>query len=292
MPSFFEMLTPRYHEEQRRLARNKFAAGIAQPEIFETENFPLAELAAAYEKGYGMPYPTRQPTAPMPVSPTAPEHTQNLATNMPIELVEPRSLEESTMRTAGMQGRAGAEKDISSLQHYGQQMPRLEGFFEDVGEDVGEYDIPRSLGQFQKYAPAEPGKSYGDPYFDQRVGALLQKETGSGEVSKIAGAPGAGGSDGGSGGGDSQRDELFKQHLASYKAITGKVGRINPTIALMMGKMGSKFFESPSNVQQLQGILSPQEQQIIQKNLQYIEYHLTTQSQGTGVEDPLNIGTE
>ena len=173
------------------------------------------------------------------------------------------------------------EKTFSGLEYAGDQRGRLQGFFKDYDEDIGDRDIPAALGQFQRYEPDAGGTSYGDPY-KGLFGNYWQRNLQTNQREPAYKQP----SDGGPGSGGDPAEKEFKQHLDSYKAITGKVGRMNPVLAMMMGQMGSQFFSDPSNVQQLQGILTPMEQQIVQMNLQYIEGHFRGQ---TGGNDPMGI---
>lgn len=281
MPSFLELFAPQWTELQRARARQQFQAGLQQPEIFQTENYPLQQLAQSYEKGYGVPYPRQQmpsPTAAIEGMTTDPNRGTTIQppANLPLELVKPRSLEESTLRQAGIQGRGGAEKDLSSLQYYGENMPRLEGFFEDAGEDVGEYDIPASVGGFQRNQPTEPGKSYGDPYFDTRTQSLLQRETGSGEVSRIAGAPG----EAGTGAGKGPEEEEYKRALDTYKALNE---RLDPITAQLLQSLGGAALQNPDVQDRIKGKLTPMEQKQLEYALQYIDWYQKRRSQQFGL---------
>jgi hypothetical protein len=282
---FLDYLIPQTMQHQRNLARDRFQTAVRQPEMFQMENAPLTpQMRSDYQQGWNVPYPTQQmpsPTAPIEGMTTDPNRGTTIQPpeNLPVEFVQPRSLEESTLRQSGIQGRAGAEKTLSGLEHYGQGMPRMEGFFEDVGEDIGDYDIPASVGQFQRNEPTEPGESYSLPQWDEKSGQYRYYEQTTGEPRW-----GGKGFDP-SAGGDPEEKQL-KEHMDSYKAITGKVGRIDPALAMLMGQMGSSFFGDPSNVQQLQGILTPMEQRIVQMNLQYMENHFRNQ---TGANDPMGI---
>jgi hypothetical protein len=158
------------------------------------------------------------------------------------------------------------EGKISGLEYGGGEMPRLEGFFEDAGEDIEEYDIPASMGQFQRHEPTEPGKSYGDPYWDLKTQSLLQQETGTGEVSKVAGAPAGGG---GGAGDDPEADE-YKRSLDTYKALNQ---RLDPMTAMMIERMGSAALKDPSVQARIKGTLSTMEQRQHEYSLQFIEYY-------------------
>jgi hypothetical protein len=270
--NILDLLIPQAMEGQRGRARQKFQAGLQQPEVFQTESMPIPQMVGAYEKGYGMPYPTQpgqSPTAAIEGMTTDPNRQTTIQPpeNLPIEYISPRSLEEGSMRSAGMQGRAGMEGKISGLEYGGGQMPRLEGFFEDAGEDIEEYDIPASMGQFQRHEPTEPGKSYADPYWDLKTQSLLQKETETGEVSRVAGAPAAGG--GGGAGDDPEADE-YKRALDTYKALNQ---RLDPMTAMMIERMGSAALKDPNVQARIKGTLSEPEQRQHEYALGFMEYY-------------------
>jgi hypothetical protein len=263
---------------QRSRARQSFQAGLQLPEILNLEEIPLATLqkmAEQFEKGYDLPYP-RQPAATptsgmegMTFDPNRQATVQPPA-NMPLELVAPRSLEESSLRQAGIQGKSAAEQTLSGLQHYGEQMPRMEGFFEDVGEDPGEYDIPASVGGFQRYpmpdvaGPAKPGESYGPLEWDPRIGSYRQQELGTGEWKTVGKAPGEGGA------GEDPEAEEYKRALDTYKALNQ---RLDPVTGLMLQNMGANALKDPSVQDRIKGKLTAMEQKQLEYALQYIDYY-------------------
>lgn len=231
--NILDLLIPQTMERQRARARQSFQAGLQQPQVFNTEEFPLEALQKNYEKGYGLPYPTRQapsPTAPIEGMTTDPNRQTTVApANMPIELVAPRTLEQRSMRAAGIEGQSAAEKDLSALQYYGEQKPRMEGFFEDVGEDIGEYDIPASVGGFQRQPQAqtaEPGESYGNLVWDPKIGSYRQQELASGKWGTVGKAPSPGS-------GQDPYDDIYQDALNTYKAIIAKA-KIDPAQAMLL----------------------------------------------------------
>jgi hypothetical protein len=274
--NIWDLLIPKTMENQRGLARQRFQAGLTQPEMFQTENMPIPQMVQNYEKGYGMPWPQQQapsPTAPIEGMTTDPNRGTTIQgpENMPIEYIEPRSLEQSAMRQSGIKGRSGMEQTVSGLEYAGQQMPRMEGFFEDAGEDIGDYDIPASIGGFQRPQPTEPGKSYGDPYFDPQTQSLLQEEAETGEVSKIAGAPA-----GGSGSGEDREADEYKRALDTYKALNE---RLDPFTALLIERLGVGALKDPGVQARIKGKLSPDEQRALEMSLQYMEWYNTRRQQ-------------
>jgi hypothetical protein len=282
MASFLELFAPQWSENQRLQARQRFQAGLQQPQMFRMDDMPIPitpQLRQDYEKGFGIPYPARQvqpPTAGMSGMTFDPNRQQEIQqpVNMEVEYIPPRTAQEMALRGADIQGQALGQKRTSEYD-----------FYRDLGEDYfgdDDIDLPSTVG-FQRYEPAPLGESepqYGERVWDPKVGAYVQSAEGEPDKwspKASAGEPGSG---------KDPQEQKFKENLDSYKAITGKVGRINPTLAMMMGQQGSRFFENPSNVQQLQGILTPLEQKIVQMNLQYLEGHFSTQSGGN---DPMGI---
>jgi hypothetical protein len=244
MASFLDLFAPQWQEQQRQIQRDRFKSGLQQPELFNTENMPIPQMVQAYEKGYGMPYPQQQapsPTAAIEGMTTDPNRGTTIQPpeNMPVEYVQPRSLEESSIRGSEIKGRSDMAGKFAGTQYGYERQSEMEGMFPDAADDIGSMDIPATAG-FKQYEPTEPGDSGDDP-----------------------------------------KNVEFKQNLDSYTKITGKVGRINPALAMMMGQMGSAFFTDPSKVQQLQGILTPLEQKIVQMNLEYLEGHFRKQRGGT-----------
>ncbi len=57
MANFLEMFAPQWMEKQRALARQKFQAGLQQPEMFQTGEMPIGQMMGSYEKGYGTDWP-------------------------------------------------------------------------------------------------------------------------------------------------------------------------------------------------------------------------------------------
>lgn len=287
MASFLELFAPQWTEQQRARSRQQFLTGLQQPEVFQTGDYPIAEMVKAYEHGYGMPYPTRQapsPTAGMEGMTFSPERGQQVVQpiNMPIEYIQPRTAMDAALRGAGIQGSTAGETKLSEMQHLYERMPDMEGF---LGDDAGELDLPSTAG-FERYPQAPMGaarkmpEQWGPISYDKYGHAYAINET-TGEPKSLWGKP----SEGGAGGADAESEE-FKRNLDSYKAITGKVGRIDPALAMLMGQMGSEFFANPDNIRRLQGILTPLEQKILQMNLVYLEKHFRGQQ---GTSDPMGI---
>ena len=275
-----DYLIPQTMEQQRTLARQRFGAGLAQPQMFDIENAQITpQMVQDYERGYGIPYPTRQmpsPTAGMtgmtfdPNRGAAIQQPQNL----PIEYVPPRSAEDIALREAGIQGRAETEKTFSGLQYAGEQRPRLEGFFQDYGEDIEDYDIPGTLGQFQKPGPAEPQKRWGPIQYDKYGHAYTVEET-TQEPKSLWGAPSEGAD-----GGKTQEDRDFEQALAIVKEFNE---RMDPWVAQMIGLMGAKALNNPLVQEKIKGKLNPYEELQYQMALQFIDYHQTRRQKRYGL---------
>jgi hypothetical protein len=130
------------------------------------------------------------------------------------------------------------------------------------------------MGQFQRPQPTEPGSSYGDKYWDEKSQSWLQREAVTGEERRIAGAPAAGGAD------DEPDAKEYKRSLDTIKALDE---RLDPMTAMLIQSMGLEALRNPVVQEQIQGKLTPFEQQQYQMALQFIDYYQKKRQQEYGL---------
>jgi len=271
MPSFLDLFAPEWQEQQRQLARQRFQAGLQQPELFNTKDMPIPQMAQDYEKGYGVPYPTQRmpsPTAAIEGMTTDPNRGTTIAPvppeNMPIEYVQPRSAQDMAMRGAGIQGQALGQKRTSELD-----------FYRGLGEDYfGEEDIdlPSTAG-FKRYEPTTPGESqpfFGERKWDPKVNAYVQSAPGQPDEW----SPKATQDGGGTGEPEQQKEYEFYAKIRSdaAKGIDTFITKVDPMALYIMKQMGITAENDPTVVSAIRGKLSSREQEEIRKMMMQITW--------------------
>lgn len=270
----WELLTTS-EEDRRRRAREAFQAGMMQPQIFQTQDFPIEQMAPAYQKGYGMPYPTRQmpnPTAGMQGMTFDPNRGQQVVqpANLPIEYVQPRSAMEMATNQANIAGSGLAETKLSELEGLGAGAGRIRGYFDDLGADPDEYDIA-GLGGFGRIPQGEqdPGTSYTPPEWVPNIGAYRQYEqtegqTGPGKAIYSPQQKKEGGAD------DDPLVKEYERALNTYKAFNQ---RLDPMTQLLINQIGPAALKDPGVQDRIKGRLQPEEQKQLEFALQFINYY-------------------
>jgi len=288
----WELLTTS-EEDRRRRAREAFQAGMMQPQIFQTQDFPIEQMAPAYQKGYGMPYPTRQmpnPTAGMQGMTFDPNRGQQVEqpANLPIEYVQPRSAMEMATNQANIAGSGLAETKLSELEGLGGGAGRIRGYFDDLGADPDEYDIA-GLGGFGRIPQGEQPEKWGPIQYDKYGQAYSIEET-TGEPKSLWGAPTSG-----SGTGSENEKRLETALTVRDKAsitIERFRDRVDPQKLAMMKLLGLDAMNDPDTAALVKGRLTPQEQYEIMRMMQQISWanqEIQGLTMGGQNADPLGI---
>ena len=309
MPSFLDLFAPQWQEKQRQIARQRFQAELQQPQMFNMEQSPIPSetMRQSYEQGYGIPYPQQQapsPTAAIEGMTTDPNRGTTIEPpeNLPIEYVNPRSLEERTQQAGRIEGMGVGAKRAGEVEHY-------QGLGSDFwdGTDTEDSFIPSNIDPYTTAGFKRPGATDNDPMVSipgygqmpASIGYHYLQDQGKPGQDDIMVDPDQEGplpsmpsqhayhymqqQTGGE-----ERDRKYKQALDTIKALDKRLDPKDIAFLSIAAKMGRRLDTDQEVQQRIQGKLSPQELRIINNALNYIEQE-QQRSFGGKANDPDEI---